>query len=220
MKGLHGVLSCRVLVAVLICAALLLPLQAQGNDAGVDAPLPQLFDVMGVAADDRLNVRSGPGTGYRVISTLAPDATGVEVVARNAAGTWGQVNTGERAGWVALHFMRARGVHIDNYNLPVGIRCFGTEPFWSLTHDGAGQLVLDAPGKDPQPFALEIAQDSGIPGDLRRMLRATGSAGVLTGYAYPAMCDDGMSDRRYGLALGLMPRSDGPLLTGCCTLAP
>ena len=184
---------------------------------GAAEPLPQLFDVTGVAADDRLNIRSAPTAQAPVIGTLEPDARGIEVTTRDSRGTWGRVNAGEGTGWVFLRYMAARGVHIDHYNLPVGLRCFGTEPFWNLSHED-GDLVHEAMGDAPERFALEIAQDAMLRDDLRRMIRA--ERGVVA-YVYPATdCSDGMSDRLFGLAVALMPGPDASLLTGCCSLAP
>ena len=184
---------------------------------GEAEPLPQLFDVTGVAADDMLNIRAAPTAQAEVIGTLAPDARGIEVTARDSRGTWGRVNAGEGTGWVFLRYMAARGVNIDNYNLPVGLRCFGTEPFWSLHHDD-GDLVYEAMGEEPERFALDIAQDAMLRDDLRRMIRAEG--GVVA-YVHSAPdCSDGMSDRLFALGVGLMPGPDAALLTGCCSLAP
>ena len=73
--------------------------------AVADGPLPALFDVAGVGGGDRLNVREGPDARTAVVGSLAPDAKGVEVVAVDAAGAWGRVNTGERAGWVAMRYL-------------------------------------------------------------------------------------------------------------------
>lgn len=42
--------------------------------------LPTLFDVQDVAAGDVLNIREAPNAKAAIIGTLAPDATGVEVV--------------------------------------------------------------------------------------------------------------------------------------------
>lgn len=198
-----------VLLAALLWPALAL---AQGT------LLPQLHDVTGVAADDVLNIRAEPSGSAPIIGALAPDLRGVEVVALNPAGTWGQVNMPESSGWVFMRYMAPRGVHIDHFNLPVGMRCFGTEPFWIMRHD-RGRLRIDAPDTGPQVFEIDIAQDSGT-GELRRMIRAHGSAGPLTAYIHPAACNDGMSDRAYGLAIGMMTGESGPLLTGCCSLEP
>lgn len=180
--------------------------------------LPQLHDVAGVAADDVLNIRAEPTASAPIIGTLAPDARGVEVVAVNAAGTWGQVNTGEASGWVNLRYMAARGVHIDHYNLPVGLSCYGTEPFWSVQNIG-GALHFDTPDAPARDLDIWQAQDSGIPDDLRRMIQMSGIGGPATAFLYPAACNDGMSDRAFGLAISLMTAPDAPLLSGCCTLS-
>ncbi|MBN2758917.1 MAG: SH3 domain-containing protein [Rhodobacteraceae bacterium] len=186
--------------------------------AGVSAQeLPQLYDVTGVAADDVLNIRAAPDADAPILGTLAPNARGVEVVATNASGTWGQVNTAESAGWVSMRFMAARGVAIDNFNLPVGLSCFGTEPFWSL--DAAdGVLRFQTPDIPARDLALWVAQDSSVPGDLRRMIRFAGPEGPAVAYIHPAACTDGMSDRAYGLRVAVMLGLDSGLLTGCCSL--
>lgn len=181
-------------------------------------PLPALYDVQGVAADDVLNIRTGPSARAQIIGGLAPDARGIEVVARNAAGTWGQINTGEQSGWVSLRYMALRGVHIDHYNLPVGLRCFGTEPFWSLENTG-GAWDYRTPDMSREGLEIWIAQDSGISEDLRRMVLFNGLGGPATGFIYPAQCNDGMSDRAYGLAIGVMMSPSAPLLSGCCSLS-
>ncbi len=180
--------------------------------------LPQLHDVTGVDAGDVLNIRATPSASAEIIGTLAPDATGIEVVAANPEGTWGQVNTGETAGWVNLTYMEARGVHIDNYNLPDGLFCYGNEPFWSLQNIG-GALHYDTPDAPARDFDLWMAQDSGIAEDLRRMVQFAGFGGPGTAFIYPAQCNDGMSDRAFGLAISVMTAPSGDLLSGCCTLS-
>ncbi len=196
-------------IAFVLVAFLPLGLAAQ--------PLPALYDVQGVAADDVLNIRAEPSARAAIIGRLAPDARGIEVVAHNVAGTWGQINTGERSGWVSLRYMALRGVHIDHYNLPVGLRCFGTEPFWSLENtDGAWSYRTPEMTRDG--LEIRVAQDTGIPEDLRRMVQFNGLGGPATGFIYPAECNDGMSDRAYGLAIGVMMSPSAPLLSGCCSL--
>ncbi len=180
--------------------------------------LPQLYDVQNVASDDVLNIRAEPSASTPIIGTLAHDARGVEVVAVNDTGTWGQVNSGEASGWVNLRYMAVRGVHIDNFNLPVGLFCFGTEPFWSLQNIG-GAMHFDRMDMAGLDMDLWIAQDSGIAEDLRRMVHMAGIGGPATAFIYPAACNDGMSDRSYGLAISLMTSPSAPLLSGCCTLS-
>ena len=62
--------------------------------------------LVAVAAGDRLNIRERPDASAPVIGTLAPDATGVEVVAERSG--WAQVNTAERRGWVNAKFLRLK----------------------------------------------------------------------------------------------------------------
>ena len=60
-----------------------------------------------VASGARLNVRSGPGTGYPVISTVAPGAA-LTAAARNAAGDWIRVQQAALpggSGWVSARFL-------------------------------------------------------------------------------------------------------------------
>lgn len=180
--------------------------------------VPQLHDVTGVAADDRLNIRASPSPHAERIGALPPDARGIEVVAVDETGRWGKINSGERSGWVNLRYLAPRGVHIDNYNLPVGLSCYGTEPFWSLTRSNGG-FDLEMLGDTLQTFQIEIAQDSGIDGDLRRMIHLQTQDMPATAFLYPASCSDGMSDRSFGLAISLMISLSGPLISGCCSLA-
>lgn len=66
---------CRNLPATLIFG--LVPFIAQ---AEIDGHGPDAWRVTGVAAHDVLNARMGPGTGYPVIETFAPDARGLEEI--------------------------------------------------------------------------------------------------------------------------------------------
>ncbi len=209
------------IVSVLVAVTIALAGGATGGVTGGAAgarDLPQLFDVRGVATDDVLNIRAAPTASATIIGALPPDARGIEVVARNAAATWGQVNTGEQSGWVSLRYMEPRGVHIDHYNLPVGLSCFGTEPFWSLRNQG-GSFDYSTPEIPGRALDIRVAQDSGLAEDLRRMVQFSGIDGPATAFIYPAACSDGMSDRAYGLSIGVMMSPGGRLLNGCCSLA-
>lgn len=196
---------------VAVALALATPAAAQDD--------PQLYDVTGVTEGDVLNIREAPSPSAPILATLAADATGIEITARTATRRWGRVNTAEGVGWVSLRFLEPQGRHIDNYNLPVGMTCFGTEPFWSLANQNGSLAYTDIDGAD-QIFTIEIAQDTGIDDDLRRMIRLNSDGGAAVAFLSPTQCSDGMSDRRYALSLAFMPGPDAPLLTGCCSLAP
>jgi len=60
--------------------------------------------VIGVAPDDLLNLRTGPGTGYPVRDTLRPDACGIIVMAPCANG-WCSVEDGHNEGFVRSIFI-------------------------------------------------------------------------------------------------------------------
>lgn len=201
-------------LALALCLALAPGLAGAQN-------LPALHDVTGVAADDVLNIRAEPRAGSAIIGTLAPFAEGIEVVAANEAGTWGRVNQGETSGWVNLRYLQARPVALSQAGLPLGLSCFGTEPFWSLSHDGQS-LIHQRMGGGPLEFEVFEALATGAPGDLRRAILARAGPVSASAFIHPALCSDGMSDRVFGLAIGLV--LDGPagaeLQTGCCTLAP
>ena len=182
--------------------------------------LPALHDVTGVGEEDVLNIRAGPSSAAPVIGTLAPDARGIEVVARSEAGTWGQVNTGERAGWASMRFLE-RQPGQDESALPDPVRCFGTEPFWSLDVARSG-LRLDGPGiaRVETPLAARSAA-SGIRGRYGFAGENVADAVAVHGIVRREACTDGMSDRRFGLSLDLLVTSGGVLsqYAGCCSLA-
>ncbi|MBZ8118857.1 hypothetical protein KUD11_09365 [Roseovarius sp. LXJ103] len=46
----------------------------------MDGHGPDAWAVTGVAADDRLNLRAGPGTQYAQLGSLGPDARGIEMM--------------------------------------------------------------------------------------------------------------------------------------------
>lgn len=64
----------------LAIAVVALILMAPGAQADLDGHGPDSWRVTGVAANDRLNARMGPGTKYKVIETFAPDERGLEQI--------------------------------------------------------------------------------------------------------------------------------------------
>jgi uncharacterized membrane protein len=191
---------------LLFLMLLALPVRAQ--------EFPALYAVTGVAAEDVLNIRSRPDADAPIVGAFAPDATGVEVLARS--GNWALVNTDEGTGYAALRFLaREPGPGWSALQSPLS--CLGTEPFWALEIDPqAGETRFrtpedQAPDPDPitglwptEPWARTAAV--GLPDGLA----------VLTG----ADCSDGMSDRSYGIAVDLFLGHAGreSRLAGCCRL--
>lgn len=181
-------------------------------------PLPSLFVVTGVQPGHALNVRAAPEPGAPVIGRLAADATGIEVTARDATGAWGAVNVGEGAGWAALRYLAAAPGGWQPGALPAGLRCFGTEPFWSLAFD-AGTARLATP-EGERTLKVQAILDTGVPDDPRRAVVLDDAISEATATITPAACSDGMSDRRFGLqVLTVLHDAGAPrLLSGCCSL--
>lgn len=178
--------------------------------------LPALHEVLGVAANDVLNIRAEPSARAEITGTLPHDAKGVEVVERSEDGAWGRVNSDEATGWVSLRHL-AQLAPEDPWKIPRPLRCSGTEPFWTLALDANGphwvtpedpatQLKLLAEKVAPQGFAMAAEE-----GPTRR----------FDLIASRQLCSDGMSDRIYGLRASLFVESaDGnQLLQGCCSIS-
>jgi uncharacterized membrane protein len=186
---------------------------------------PALYDVSGVAANDVLNIRANTDFNAPVIGTLAPDATGVEVVGLSSDGKWGRVNSGESSGWVALRFLdRQSGPEWISLDRPM--TCSGTEPFWSLAYSpDRRNMMLSRMGED-HDLGLWInwhMETEGRMGQIGWHLSGPAREGFATLTA--ESCNDGMSDRAFGLSITLfMNAADEsaapPLgLAGCCSLS-
>ncbi|ETX15317.1 peptide-binding protein [Roseivivax halodurans JCM 10272] len=177
--------------------------------------LPALHSVIGVAADDVLNVRTAPEASAEKIGELGPEATGVEVIAVQDG--WGRVNTGERSGWASLDFLEAE----PGGRLPdvTEFSCFGTEPFWSLDVAAGGTSTFSEPEGEATWLTGPVRSAEGVPG--RFFAVVGGAAGGTLALAISAEeCGDGMSDRQYGLSAALITTGEGArTLSGCCSLS-
>lgn len=202
----------RILYVALACAL--------SAPAAAQQVFPALYDVAGVALDDRLSLRAGPGVENRIVGVLRPDATGLEVVGTNEAGTWGLVARREDAGWASLRFLERQPGWDDPDPLAGGpIRCGGTEPFWSAQLGEPGRVVFESPMTAPVAYEINAYAQ---PATNRTIgsFEGTGEAGPILGVVRRAQCSDGMSDRVYGLQIDFFPRVVGGLqhLSGCCRL--
>jgi uncharacterized membrane protein len=175
---------------------------------------PALFDVSGVADDDVLNIRAAPSASAEIVGTLAPDAESIEVIRPGNTLSWGLVNTGEGTGWVSLAFLERRPGQYQGA-FPEIAQCFGTEPFWTIALDGDA-MTYSTP--DTEISGTVIARLGSANRRDRHGLRIALPEGRwIEGVIGWRACNDGMSDRDYGLAFDALDR-DG-VLSGCCSLA-
>ena len=130
-------------------------------------PLPALYAVTDVASSDSLNIRAAPNATSEIIGALPANARRIEVVGRSLAGQWAQINTAERTGWVSMRYLRPDPVPRTSLGLPAGLRCFGNEPFWTMTFSDRPTLTYTTPestteyaitSRSPQTDAINLAQ--------------------------------------------------------------
>ena len=181
-----------------------------------DQILPALHDVDGVAADDGLNIRQEPSSRSPILGRLDSDQTNVEVIELDTTGRWGRVNTGESAGWVWMRYLLRQ----DGQSFTEPNRCFGTEPFWSLTFDERGGTftMLGETGQR-LPQMTRVGSTRG-PDRMGYVFNDGGSA-MIAVVAREA-CNDTMSDRAYGFAVDLVSiggRNNRRLHSGCCSIS-
>jgi uncharacterized membrane protein len=178
--------------------------------------VPRLYDVSGVAEGDVLNVRAGPSASAGIVATLAPDRKRVEVVGLDPASRWGRIGLPEGAGWVSLAYLERR--YLGEAGMADGMRCVGTEPFWSLSFSGGEATWATPEGERSFP----VASDRSVPSSEAHVYGWAASASeALSGAIVATACSDGMSDRPYGWATGIVRQTDAgvELFSGCCTLS-
>lgn len=185
--------------------------------ASAQSDLPARFSVTGVSANDTLNVRAGPGLNQEIIGELTPDVRDIEVLELSANGSWGKIGWGEVNGWVGMRFMAdQRDSDAEDGKLPRPLRCFGTEPYWSL-HLLSEQTVFSTPEIPAE--ALIALGEHVAPGAFLANLQSDDLRSKVAMIERSA-CTDNMSDRDYGWAVRLFQH--GPTgtayRTGCCTL--
>lgn len=84
--------------------------------APLPTPEPGTYAVIGVRLDDTLNVRAGAGVDHEIVDTLAPYATGVEVVGDGVQvgqSVWVPVQHGEVEGWANSRYLARQVGEVD-----------------------------------------------------------------------------------------------------------
>lgn len=196
---------------------LILALLLFGGAAAAQQDYPLLHDVTGVASNDVLNVRAGPGASHPVVGELAHDARGVEVV--RVEGNWGMVNVTEVPGWASMRFLAPRAD--GDIGNAARLVCSGTEPFWDIdVLTGRTAQVRTPENFEPgESFRVGLLQRAYNPLE-KWVLQGTDGARSLSMVVARTYCDNGMSDNEYGFdATLIVTGPEGYVFSGCCQLA-
>jgi uncharacterized membrane protein len=188
--------------------------------AGAGTPDPALrYQVVGVAADDQLNVREQPGVDAGVLGGLTPHADNIVItgsVMEVGGSDWWEIVFVEgylSQGWVSGRFLEPVDAEARERDYP--LRCGGTEPFWSLDLD-SGQATYSSPDEETLSMnASPWREASGLLGYFAVQLERDGQLGYASIWRERAFCSDGMSDIRHPFGTILI-RPDGEVLAGCC----
>lgn len=98
--------SFAALAAVFLAVALVVPAATPAFGQSIQAR--GIYRVVGVAPNDRLNVRAAPNTRARIVGRLRYDARGVVATGRTARvgqGLWAEITYGRVRGWVNARFL-------------------------------------------------------------------------------------------------------------------
>jgi len=182
---------------------------------------PKAFKVTGVAENDVLNVRAGPTAQSKDLGDLQANAGPLEILAMDETGEWGRLNWQEGDGWVAMSYLEKISLPtLGNTSLPMDLKCFGTEPFWSMSFNSAETLRLSLhPDSDTRANVKSIVTSTNYI-DYPVAVTAETDELHITVVIKPAACNDGMSDRNYGWEADVLTtrRDTTVLVSGCCSL--
>lgn len=130
-----------------------------------------IFGVIGVEADDQLNVRARPGADQAIIESLDPLATGLVYTGRARkleppVAIWYEVEVDGDVGWVHSRFVAPQSGTFDITSEVVDV--VGQTPT-AATIEEIGAIVIEARSRfaDPKPSALVV--DGPTSGDLNEI---------------------------------------------------
>jgi uncharacterized membrane protein len=176
------------------------------------------YEVINVAADDYLNVRSGANVQSSIIVRIPHNAKTVVVTGKavqQKKSTWVNVVWQGKEGWVNQAYLRPVGLSANNSNAAdTRLRCGGTEPFWSIDitsgqakytpMDGAEmRLPIQFRGTSANNPTIAVIQAKAGGKSLGLFLQKLGT------------CSDGMSDINYPYTITALINGD-IVYSGCC----
>lgn len=188
------------------------------------------YRVIGVAANDRLNVRTNAGTGADIVGSLSPAATKILVTGASqkiGSSIWWEVIVSGAArdtGWINSRFVTSEltgAAAWSEAQSNYALTCAGNEPFWSLSINGnRAQYSLFDEGDRLFSASPWVNARGRAPGSQFAIgLRDQSNDGfVVVVRPHGASCSDGMSDIAHPF-YGTLVLPDGAILGGCCRRA-
>ncbi len=178
---------------------------------------PALHRVVDVRAGDMLNIRAEPDARAEIVGRFDRTQTGIEVIGLSEDRRWGLVRTEERVGWSSMRYLEAERSDswIDGRQ---SLNCMGPEPFWTVHLSLPGNAAsYDSLAEGAMTFTTDAPDLPRTRGPYTLAVPFTGPRnGMVT--IRNAVCDDGMSDRLYGLEAQVYWRGRTEGLSGCCML--
>ena len=103
--------------------------------------------------------------------------------------------------------------------LPEALACYGTEPFWSFERKRDGSAKLSRPDAEVPFESTQVVRSENLTD--HHALFADGGDTVATALIARNQCNDGMSDRAFGLSLDLLvtDQTSVKLYSGCCSVS-
>lgn len=140
----------------------------QLGEPGFPYPADSALSVVGVAHDDVLNVRSGPGTSFPVVATLGPvadDVTATGRVWQSESSWWTEVSPSGTTGWVNTRLVAGRDGTQDVTSQV--ITKLGSRPVATSMVD-LGRTVASsrAPGPEEASIVMSVAPSVGDLGEV------------------------------------------------------
>lgn len=175
------------------------------------------FQVIDVASNDVLNIRSEPSANSDIIGEIPFDAPLVEVNGISEDGKWSRVNAIEAVGWVRNRYLAPAIVELlQGTTLPVGLICQSEEPFDSI-HISRADLLYDA--YDVSQTELEIISvvQSGAAWPTTEIV-ASSDGRNLSLIIEEEVCQSSMTDNSYPYRSYFQEADDEKRYFGCCTL--
>ena len=117
-----------------------------------------VLGVVGVAYDDVLNVRSGPGTNQAIVATLDPLYDQIIATGRHRLLTrsiWNEIVVGGVTGWANARFMAYLGIVDDATSRYIANGFGGTTPTAPTMLD-LGMLVADVAKSEDPPSRVTV----------------------------------------------------------------